>query len=282
MENIYAFLYSKEEKETKNHVLVKCLVTGESLAIDLQDLEAQDKDPYNILINVKDFFSEEQPKNYGDMYKNFAVLIENVNSKLLRKLDAKDAAKNPDTTSKKTDAESSLSLHRLFPEFEEHDCARTGRTATEMVELKDGPQEQFTHEMEPFLRDKGVVELVADHACEEVKPLSPEAAQMGLFANVKKPFLMQILHLGIRKGLTKEVLQNMAHLKINLEDLSQTELLTLCVANGVNCKKNKKEEMLASLRDHKRSLAQKAEVRGKDMEDEIPPLRDKLSEMEKC
>jgi len=24
----------------------------------------------------------------------------------------------------------------------------------------------------------GVVELVADHACEEVKPLSPEAAQM--------------------------------------------------------------------------------------------------------
>jgi len=23
------------------------------------------------------------------------------------------------------------------------------------VELKDGPQEQFTHEMEPFLRDKG-------------------------------------------------------------------------------------------------------------------------------
>ena len=61
---------------------------------------------------MKDFFSEEQPKNYGDMYKNFSVLIENVNSKLLPKLDAKDAAKNPDTTSKKTDAESSLSLHR--------------------------------------------------------------------------------------------------------------------------------------------------------------------------
>jgi len=53
MENIYAFLYSKEEKETKNHVLVKCLVTGESLAIDLQDLEAQDKDPYNILIKYE-------------------------------------------------------------------------------------------------------------------------------------------------------------------------------------------------------------------------------------
>jgi hypothetical protein len=53
MENIYAFLYSKEEKETKNRVLVKCLVTGESLAIVLQDLEAQDKDPYNILIKYE-------------------------------------------------------------------------------------------------------------------------------------------------------------------------------------------------------------------------------------
>ena len=82
------------------------------------------------------------------------------------------------------------------------------------VELKEGPLEQFTHEMEPFLRKQGlpvrlnkglqsplhytnawnlplkmslkslpllvagVVELVADHVvCEEGKPLSPEAAQ---------------------------------------------------------------------------------------------------------
>jgi mRNA turnover protein 4 len=75
---------------------------------------------------------------------------------------------------------------RLFREFEEHDFARTGSTATETVELKEGPLEQFTHEMEPFLRkqglpvrlNRGVVELVADHVvCEEGKPLSPEAAQ---------------------------------------------------------------------------------------------------------
>jgi mRNA turnover protein 4 len=54
------------------------------------------------------------------------------------------------------------------------------------VELKEGPLEQFTHEMEPFLRkqgmpvrlNKGAVELVADHiVCEEGKPISPEAAQ---------------------------------------------------------------------------------------------------------
>ncbi|RLM85115.1 hypothetical protein C2845_PM04G01660 [Panicum miliaceum] len=71
-----------------------------------------------------------------------------------------------------------------------HSSERTGRerwTKTkEAVELKEGPLEQFTHEMEPFLRkqglpvrlNRGVVELVADHVvCEEGKPLSPEAAQ---------------------------------------------------------------------------------------------------------
>jgi len=77
-------------------------------------------------------------------------------------------------------------VERLFRDFEEHDFARTGSTATETVELKEGPLEQFTHEMEPFLRkqglpvrlNRGVVELVADHlVCEEGKPLSPEAAQ---------------------------------------------------------------------------------------------------------
>ncbi|KAK3135942.1 hypothetical protein QOZ80_5BG0425620 [Eleusine coracana subsp. coracana] len=77
-------------------------------------------------------------------------------------------------------------VERLFHDFEEHDFARTGSTATETVELKEGPLEQFTHEMEPFLRkqglpvrlNKGVVELIADHVvCEEGKPISPEAAQ---------------------------------------------------------------------------------------------------------
>ncbi|XP_010534165.1 PREDICTED: mRNA turnover protein 4 homolog [Tarenaya hassleriana] len=47
---------------------------------------------------------------------------------------------------------------------------RTGGTAVEMVELKEGPLEQFTHEMEPFLRkqgmlvrlNRGAVELLSD------------------------------------------------------------------------------------------------------------------------
>ncbi|XP_028775331.1 mRNA turnover protein 4 homolog [Neltuma alba] len=78
-------------------------------------------------------------------------------------------------------------VERLFNEFEEYDFARTGSTATEKVELKEGPLEQFTHEMEPFLRkqgmpvrlNKGVVELVSDFVvCEEGKPLSPEASRI--------------------------------------------------------------------------------------------------------
>ncbi|KAF8664413.1 hypothetical protein HU200_054585 [Digitaria exilis] len=114
MENYYAFLYSKEEKGKKKRVLVKCLVIGELLAIDVLDLEAQDKGPYNIQINVKDFFSEEQPKNYADMYKNFTGLVETVNSNLLCKLDRKDdgaaAGKNQDAAVKNPDAESSSSI----------------------------------------------------------------------------------------------------------------------------------------------------------------------------
>lgn len=78
-------------------------------------------------------------------------------------------------------------VERLFNEFEEYDFARTGSTATEKVELKEGPLEQFTHEMEPFLRkqgmpvrlNKGVVELISDFVvCEEGKPLSPEASRI--------------------------------------------------------------------------------------------------------
>lgn len=76
---------------------------------------------------------------------------------------------------------------RLFEAYEEHDFARTGSIATERVELKEGPLDQFTHEMEPFLRkqgmpvrlNKGVVELIADFVvCEEGSSLEPESARI--------------------------------------------------------------------------------------------------------
>lgn len=78
-------------------------------------------------------------------------------------------------------------VERIFNEYEEYDFARMGSTTAEKVELKEGPLEQFTHEMEPFLRkqgmpvrlNKGVVELVSDFVvCEEGKPLSPETSRI--------------------------------------------------------------------------------------------------------
>ncbi|KAF3329885.1 mRNA turnover protein 4 [Carex littledalei] len=77
-------------------------------------------------------------------------------------------------------------VERIFREFEEQDFARTGTIATEKIELKAGPLDQFSHEMEPFLRkqglpvrlNKGDIELISDHlVCEEGEPLSPEAAR---------------------------------------------------------------------------------------------------------
>ncbi|KAL0357133.1 UNVERIFIED_CONTAM: turnover protein 4 [Sesamum calycinum] len=85
-------------------------------------------------------------------------------------------------------------IQRLFNEYEDYDFARTGSTATETVELKEGPLDQFTHEMEPFLRkqgmpvrlNKGVVELVSDFVvCEEGKPLSPESARILRLLGIK-------------------------------------------------------------------------------------------------
>ncbi|KAL7119503.1 hypothetical protein ACP275_02G066700 [Erythranthe tilingii] len=83
---------------------------------------------------------------------------------------------------------------RLFGEYEDYDFARTGSTAAETVELKEGPLEQFTHEMEPFLRkqgmpvrlNKGIVELVSDYTvCEEGKHLSPESARILRLLGIK-------------------------------------------------------------------------------------------------
>ncbi|XP_073009823.1 uncharacterized protein [Typha latifolia] len=85
-------------------------------------------------------------------------------------------------------------VERLFAQFEEHDFARTGSIATEKVELKQGPLDQFTHEMEPFLRkqglpvrlNKGEVELISDFVvCEEGKPLSPESSRILRLLGIK-------------------------------------------------------------------------------------------------
>ncbi|KAL6964354.1 hypothetical protein U1Q18_035409 [Sarracenia purpurea var. burkii] len=85
-------------------------------------------------------------------------------------------------------------VRRIFNEYEEYDFARTGSIAAEKVEIKEGPLDQFTHEMEPFLRkqgmpvrlNKGVVELVSDFVvCEEGRQLSPESARILRLLGIK-------------------------------------------------------------------------------------------------
>ncbi|KAE8807339.1 putative proteasome inhibitor [Hordeum vulgare] len=90
MNNIYAFLYCKEEEGKKKFILMKCVVIADFLAIDALDLEAQHEGPFIVQINVKDFYSEEQHKNYKDMYKNFVCLINILNTTLLVELGRKD------------------------------------------------------------------------------------------------------------------------------------------------------------------------------------------------
>ncbi|KAL9275505.1 mRNA turnover protein 4-like protein [Drosera capensis] len=85
-------------------------------------------------------------------------------------------------------------VQSLFEKYEDYDFARTGSIASETVELIEGPLEQFTHEMEPFLRkqgmpvrlNKGVVELVADFTvCQAGNPLSPESARILRLLGIK-------------------------------------------------------------------------------------------------
>ncbi|GKV24224.1 hypothetical protein SLEP1_g33860 [Rubroshorea leprosula] len=98
-------------------------------------------------------------------------------------------------------------VESLFNKYEDYDFARTGSISTEKVELPEGPLEQFTHEMEPFLRkqgmpvrlNKGVIELVSDFVvCEEGKPLSPESARILRLLGIKMATFR--LHLICRWG----------------------------------------------------------------------------------
>ncbi|KAJ1700798.1 hypothetical protein LUZ63_000577 [Rhynchospora breviuscula] len=93
MEDRYGFLYVKEEKGRKMRILVKALVIGDKLPIDVVDLDEQ-KELLHLDFSVDDHVAEgeAQPKNYGDMYKNFKGLVESVNSAIMKKLEGA----NPD------------------------------------------------------------------------------------------------------------------------------------------------------------------------------------------
>ncbi|XP_063173821.1 mRNA turnover protein 4 homolog [Candoia aspera] len=74
-----------------------------------------------------------------------------------------------------------------FSQFRETDFARAGNKATFTVSLDMGPLEQFSHSMEPQLRQlglptalkKGVVTLISDYeVCKEGDILTPEQARI--------------------------------------------------------------------------------------------------------
>uniref|UniRef100_A0A453MXH7 PI31 proteasome regulator N-terminal domain-containing protein n=1 Tax=Aegilops tauschii subsp. strangulata TaxID=200361 RepID=A0A453MXH7_AEGTS len=110
MDNCYAFLYSKDEEEGKKKcIFMKCVVIADFLAIDAMDLEAQHEEPFHVQINVKDFFSEVQTRNYKDLYKSFTDFINILNLSLLAELNGKDAA-----ASQNPNAESSSSINSLI------------------------------------------------------------------------------------------------------------------------------------------------------------------------
>ncbi|CAL1608197.1 unnamed protein product [Knipowitschia caucasica] len=78
-------------------------------------------------------------------------------------------------------------VQEYFSLFKDVDFARAGNVAQMAVTLDEGPLEQFTHSMEPQLRQlglptalkKGVVTLLKDHeVCKEGDVLTPEQARI--------------------------------------------------------------------------------------------------------
>ncbi|XP_007443685.1 mRNA turnover protein 4 homolog, partial [Python bivittatus] len=89
-----------------------------------------------------------------------------------------------------------------FSQFRETDFARAGNKATFTVSLDTGPLEQFSHSMEPQLRQlglptalkKGVVTLISDYeVCKEGDVLTPEQARiLKLFGYAMAEFKVMI------------------------------------------------------------------------------------------
>ncbi|XP_040278637.1 mRNA turnover protein 4 homolog [Bufo bufo] len=90
-----------------------------------------------------------------------------------------------------------------FDQFKETDFARAGNKATYGVVLDEGPLEQFTHSMEPQLRQlglptalkKGVVTLLSEYElCKEGDTLTPEQARiLKLFGYQMAEFKVSIM-----------------------------------------------------------------------------------------
>jgi len=80
-----------------------------------------------------------------------------------------------------------------FDKYVEHAFARAGNVATSTVKLAEGPLKQFSHAIEPHLRqlglpvklEKGVVTMLQDHnVCKEGEVITPEQAKVLKLLNI--------------------------------------------------------------------------------------------------
>ena len=94
-------------------------------------------------------------------------------------------------------------VEQFLEEHEEPDFLRTGGIAMENVNLREGPLNQFSHAMEPQLRElgmptalkKGVIHLIKDHVvCKQGEKLTSEQARiLKLFDYRHASFKMNII-----------------------------------------------------------------------------------------
>ncbi|CAB4021052.1 mRNA turnover 4 homolog [Paramuricea clavata] len=104
---------------------------------------------------------------------------------------------------------------KWFSDFKELDYARSGNVATYDLRLDAGPLDQFTHSMEPNLRQlglptslqKGEVVLLNDHeVCKKGDVLTPEQARiLKLMGNPMVEFCVSLVCVWSNDGTFEEL-----------------------------------------------------------------------------
>ncbi|KAL4217685.1 mRNA turnover 4 [Mactra antiquata] len=107
---------------------------------------------------------------------------------------------------------------KYFSDMRVSDFARSGTEATQTVSVDEGPLPEFSHSMEPQLRQlglpttlkKGVINLIKDHTvCEIGKPLTPEQARiLKLFGYKMAEFHVTIENMWSNDGTYESIEDN--------------------------------------------------------------------------
>lgn len=115
LEDGYAFVYLKSVKGEKKPILVKCLSIGDALVVDVLNLKEENKAPFHVQINVKDFLSEGDSSNYGEMYKNMQGLVDNLNSWIFYKIEPKPESSSSGSSASRSGETSTNEPAGTFP-----------------------------------------------------------------------------------------------------------------------------------------------------------------------